>query len=133
MDGVSLLNQYLPSWTPTSLPTSTSISTINPTNTAGLALTLLELQNAIQTETNTISLYFLSRAARGVAASYTIISGQQYLATATATQDFPEVTSAMVNATLSLKQLEWKANLYAINLSVPFNAFFAAMFGVTLI
>ena len=29
----------------------------------------------------------------------------------------------MVNATLSLKQLEWKANLYAINLSVPFNAF----------
>ena len=38
-------------------------------------------------------------------------------------QDFPEVTSAMVNATLSLKQLEWKANLYAINLSVPFNAF----------
>ena len=66
MDGVSLLNQYLPSWTPTSLPTSTSISTINPTNTAGLALTLLELQNAIQTETNTISLYFLSRAARGL-------------------------------------------------------------------
>ena len=61
MDATTLLNQYLPTWTPKSLPTSTSISTIDPTATLGLAVTLLEIRNEILTQTNTISLYFLSK------------------------------------------------------------------------
>ncbi|EMG45537.1 RSB1 Sphingoid long-chain base transporter RSB1 [Candida maltosa Xu316] len=130
MDATTLLNQYLPTWTPTSIPTSTIISTIDPTNTAGLALTLLEIQQEIQTQTNTISLYFLSKKARGVAASITLINDQNFLATATNTVDFPQITEEMFNATLNLKDLEWSANLYAMNLSVPFNALFTILFGI---
>ena len=129
MDATTLLNQYLPTWTPKSLPTSTSISTIDPTATLGLAVTLLEIRNEILTQTNTISLYFLSKKARGLAASITLINDQEYLATATNTENFPQITQEMFNATLNLKNLEWSYNLYAINLSVPFNSLFTILFG----
>ncbi|RCK60648.1 Sphingoid long-chain base transporter RSB1 [Candida viswanathii] len=134
MDATTLLNQYLPTWTPASIPTTTTyLSTIDPTATAGLALTLLELQNEILTQTNTISLYFLSKKARGAAASITLLNDQRFLATATATQDFPRITAEMVNATLNLRSLEWSNNLYAMNLSVPFNALFTVLFGLCLV
>lgn len=145
----SIIDQYLTPWTPTFSPTTTSISSINPTNTVGLQLTFWELQEEIKTQTNTISLYFLSRHARAAAASYTLLSNQLLLAlataatavtaaktavieaeapTTTASIDLAQITQEMLNATLCLKDLEWKANLYAIHLSVPFNALFAVLF-----
>ncbi|KAG7662371.1 RSB1 [[Candida] subhashii] len=120
-------------WEPSTLPTTTSISTIDPTNLAGIYATLLIASRRVKTETNSISLYFLSRDVRGAAASYTLIKNQEYLATATATQDFPLITEEMFNATLNLKALEWDANLYKIDLSVVANVLFAALFGICFI
>ncbi|EGW35239.1 uncharacterized protein SPAPADRAFT_69538 [Spathaspora passalidarum NRRL Y-27907] len=120
--------ENITSWYPKTLPTSTTISTIDPTNSAGLYETLLEISIRAQTETNVVKLYYLSRQFRGAAASLTIISQQQYLATATATQYFPQITEEMFNATLNLKSLHWESNIYATVLSLPGNGIFAILF-----
>lgn len=79
----AIINHFLTSWAPATLPTSTSISSIDPTNIPGLLATAELLRQEVATQTNSISLYFLSRNARAAAASYTILSDQQVLASAT--------------------------------------------------
>ncbi|KAI5951681.1 RSB1 [Candida jiufengensis] len=165
MDINSIIDKYLTSWYPTSIPTTTtSISYINPTYIEGLKLTALQLQQELATQTNSISLYFLSRNARAAAASYTILSNQQLLASITDTYEtsfettaavsepltefvitatetissqtstltssinLSHITDEMINSTLLLKKLEWDSNLYAINISVPFNLLFTIFF-----
>ncbi|EAZ63773.2 putative transporter or flippase transmembrane protein [Scheffersomyces stipitis CBS 6054] len=130
---LSLANQYITSWTPKSVPTSTSLSSIDPTALPALLRTISQVAQSAATETNSISLYFLSKKYRGAAASLTIVAGEKYIATATRATDLPEVTAAMFNATLNLKSLEWSSNLYAMNLNVPANALFTALFGIALI
>lgn len=120
-------------WMSSVTPTPTSITSINPTNLAGVYATLLIAQARASTETNVASLYHLSRAVRGAAASYTIIRNQRFLATATATQEFPRITEEMVEATQNLKDLEWEANLFGTRLSLVANILFAALFGVCFI
>ncbi|KAI5964854.1 uncharacterized protein KGF55_001925 [Candida pseudojiufengensis] len=167
MDINSIIDQYLTSWYPTSIPTTTtSISYINPTYIEGLKATALSLQQELATQTNSISLYFLSRNARAAAASYTILSNQQVLnsitqtydisTTTTATEtifnsvvtetltrtfeetstlsiDLSQITDELVNSTLLLKKLEWDSNLYAINISIPFNLLFTILFIILII
>ncbi|KAI5958101.1 RSB1 [Candida theae] len=143
-----IINHFLTSWTPSTLPTSTSISSINPTNIPGLSATAESLRQEVATQTNSISLYFLSRNARAAAASYTILSDQQVLASATSLLnaaantggatptldvDLAQITQELFNSTLLLKKLEWEANLYAIHISVPFNLLFAILFSILLL
>ncbi|KAI5958413.1 RSB1 [Candida margitis] len=144
----AIINQFLTSWAPATLPTSTSISSIDPTNIPGLSATAESLRQEVATQTNSISLYFLSRHARAAAASYTILSDQQVLASATSALnaaastgdatpsldiDLAQITQELFNSTLLLKKLEWQSNLYAIHLSVPFNLLFAIFFVILLL
>ncbi|CAK9681896.1 RTA1 like family protein [Candida parapsilosis] len=144
----AIIDHFLTSWVPTKLPTSTSISSIDPTNIPGLSSTAEILRQEVATQTNSISLYFLSKEARAAAASYTILSDQQVLASAssllnaarvtnTATPtfdiDLAQITQELFNSTLLLKKLEWDANLYAIHLSVPGNLLFAILFFIILL
>ncbi|KAG5417434.1 RSB1 [Candida metapsilosis] len=143
-----IINHFLTSWAPSTLPTSTSISSIDPTNIPGLSATAESLRQEVATQTNSISLYFLSRHARAAAASYTILSDQQVLASATSVidaavntggatptldVDLAQITQELFNSTLLLKRLEWQANLYAIHISVPFNLLFAILFFILLV
>ncbi|RLV90780.1 Sphingoid long-chain base transporter RSB1 [Spathaspora sp. JA1] len=125
--------QNVSSWYPETIPTSTIISTIDPTHTIGLYETFVKILSKAETETNLLELVYLSRQFRGLAASMTIINNQKFLATATATQDFPQVTEQMFNATLNLQALQRESNIYRTDLSVPGNAIFAVLFFFLLI
>lgn len=144
----AIINHFLTSWAPATLPTSTSISSIDPTNIPGLLATAELLRQEVATQTNSISLYFLSRNARAAAASYTILSDQQVLASATSVLnaaantggttptldiDLAQITQELFNSTLLLKKLEWQSNSYAIHISVPVNLLFAILFFLLLL
>ncbi|CAK9435587.1 uncharacterized protein LODBEIA_P03140 [Lodderomyces beijingensis] len=95
----SLINEYLPSWTPTVSPTTTSISSIDPTNTQGLFFTALQLQAELRTQTNSIQLYLLLQKAKGAAATYTLLNNQRILSAASAASATAAAAATATTAT----------------------------------
>lgn len=125
----------LPTWTPSSIPALTSLSSIDPTFADGLWETVLSASAVAMTATETPVLYQVSKVLRGAAASLTIIQVEKYLATAnpTETASISMANEMIFNATLNLKALEWDLNLYTNALSIPANAIFTALFGLLFI
>lgn len=120
-------------WAPSSIPTHTVISSVNPTHAAGLLLTLASATAALATATAPGAVVSLLRLARGAQASLTLISVQSALATATATQEAAIQSLAAFNATLNLQALAFEENLYQTHLNLGGNAFLAAFFGVLML
>lgn len=112
------------------MPTSTTLKSIDPTNTAGLILSLTSAAHALQTATEPGVLIQNSKIVRGAQASLSIISAQQVLSTATNTQVEAEATSLIFDATVNLNELNWENNLYDYNLSRPANIIYFALFTI---
>lgn len=122
------LQKLTGAWSTDVLPTATTLTHINPTNVYGVIETLLSASSAYPTITKRIELYSLARAVKGAKASLSVISAQNYIATATATQDFPLMTQVIWNSTMELQDLEMGFNLYQMKLSRWANLLFAAIF-----
>lgn len=122
----------LPTWTPSSIPTQTTFSSIDITHADGIWETVLSASAVAVTATETPVLYQVSKILRGAAASLTIIEAEKYLATAqpTETASISMAKEMMFNATLNLQALEWDLNLYTNALSIPANAIFTSLFGL---
>lgn len=118
----------LSSWFPKSIPTSTSLSSIDPTNAPALWSSLLSASSVAQTAKARGEFYTLSRVVRGAEASLTIISAQEYLATATEEIYKPLVTQLVFNATLNLQSLETASNIYGGKLNMAANVIFTVAF-----
>ncbi|KAK6201372.1 putative transporter or flippase transmembrane protein [Scheffersomyces amazonensis] len=121
---------YLSTWSPTSFPATKTLSYIAPTHASDLSASITSIQYAVATETERNSLYSLYRLYRGAQASLTIINNENMIATGTATQDFPEMTAAIYNATLNLISLDKEANLYSSDLSKTANLTMAILFAI---
>lgn len=117
-------------WSTDVLPTKTTMTHIDPTNVYGLVSTLMSLSSSYPTVTKKLDLYHMARAAKGAQASLKVISAQNYIATATATQEFPRMTLVIWNATMELQDLEMGFNLYQMHLSLPANLTFAVGFAI---
>lgn len=85
----------------------------------------LSLQAA--TETNTNKLRQLSNSLNGALASLTIVSAENYLATAT--HDLPLATNAILQASLTLESIFDGNNMYRTHLKLVPNIIFAIAFG----
>ncbi|KAK7680078.1 hypothetical protein QCA50_016803 [Cerrena zonata] len=115
-------------WVALSMPTLTSLTSIASTHASALQSSLSVASEIAATATAKATLYSASEVIRGAQASLTVISNQGYLQTATATQEFPQVTQAIFNATLNLEELAWSKNLYDASLSKTANWIFTAVF-----
>ncbi|KAM9901727.1 hypothetical protein OXX69_008602 [Metschnikowia pulcherrima] len=120
-------------WSTDVLPTQTTLTHINPAAVTGLVESLLSASSAYPTITKNIDLYSLARNVKGAKASLSVISAQHYIATATATQNFPEMTQIIWNATMELQDLELGFNLYSSELSLSANMIFAVIFAAVLV
>lgn len=120
-------------WSTDVLPTATTLTHINPTNIKGVVETLLSASSAYPEITKAIDLYLLARAVKGAKASLLVISAQNYIATATATQDLPMMTLVIWNSTMELQDLEMGFNLYQMKLSRWANLTFAVIFAFLVI
>ncbi|KAF8002944.1 hypothetical protein HF325_002189 [Metschnikowia pulcherrima] len=120
-------------WSTDVLPTQTTLTHINPAAVTGLVESLLLASSAYPTITKNIDLYLLARNVKGAKASLSVISAQHYIATATATQNFPEMTQIIWNATMELQDLELGFNLYLLELSLSANMIFAVIFAAVLV
>lgn len=115
-------------WSTSVLPTQTTLTHINPTNIYGVVETLMSLSSAYPTVTKNLDLYQMARAAKGAKASLLVISAQNYIATATDTQQLPLMTQIIWNATMELQDLEMGYNLYQMKLSFLANLIFVVVF-----
>lgn len=118
----------MPTWSPSSMPTRTVMSSINPTHNSGLLHTLSSVMDRASTETDPINLISMSQMARGAEASLTIIGAQEVLATATADSVKSQATQAIFEATLNLKELADEENLYNTNLKMAPNIIYLVVF-----
>lgn len=125
-----ILQRLTGEWSTDVLPTATTLTHINPTNVVGVIDTLLSASSAYPTITRNIDLYLLARVVKGAKASLSVISAQNYIATATATQDFPLMTQVIWNSTMELQELEMGFNLYQMKLSSWPNLTFALIFAI---
>ncbi|EDK43712.1 conserved hypothetical protein [Lodderomyces elongisporus NRRL YB-4239] len=118
------------SWTPSHMPTSTTLTSIATSHASDLQVTLSSVIARVATETDFVNLRSLSEAYRGAAASLTIISAENVLATATASSVQAQATQAIFNATVNLKELVDEQNLYGYNPNLGGNAFFLAIYAL---
>lgn len=123
----------LSSWFPKSIPTSTSLSSIDISNAPALWSSILSASSVAQTATGRGQFYTLSRVVRGAEASLTIISAQQYIATATQDIYKPIATQLIFNATLNLQNLETASSIYGTKLDMSANVIFTVVFMILFI
>lgn len=117
-------------WSPsTGYPSSTtSLKSVNPTDSAALVSLLSNALVSIATATARADLVLLSEVIRGAEASMTILSAQNILATATNAAVQSQASEAIFKATYNLKKLTQEENLYGNDLNAGGNIFFLVIF-----
>lgn len=125
-----LMERLTGEWTTSVLPTKTTLTHIDPTNVYGIIETIVSISSAFPTVTKNLDLYQMARAAKGARASLMVISAQNYIATATQTQELPKMTLVIWNSTMELQDLEKGFNLYQMEMSFVANLVFAVVFGL---
>ncbi|CUM68019.1 uncharacterized protein PRCAT00005734001 [Priceomyces carsonii] len=120
------LNAF-PTWSPSTLATSTTLRSIETTYASGLALTLSSALKNAETKTG-YELISLSQIIRGAQASLTIILAEKVLATATESSVKSAATQAIFDASVNLHSLAWDENLYGIRLNRPGNIIYFTVF-----
>lgn len=118
----------LTTWSPTSIPPTTTLSSIDPTHASDLLVSITSAVERAMTETNYLELLKLSEVVRGAQASLTIIGAEEVLATATNSEVQAQATQAIFDATLNLKALEWDQNLFNLVLSRPGNIIYLVVY-----
>ncbi|RCK66790.1 Sphingoid long-chain base transporter RSB1 [Candida viswanathii] len=122
------ITKYISSWTPTSIPSTTTLSSIAQTHAPELYETLMSVYSRAVTEKDWVNLRSLSQAYRGAQASLTIISAEQVLATATDPSVQAQATEEIFYATLNLDSLAYLRNLYKYYLSRPANIIYLVIY-----
>ena len=122
------ITKYMSSWTPTSVPTKTTLSSIAVTHAPELYETMISVYSRVVTERDWVNLRSLSQVFRGAQASLTIISAEQVLATATDSEVMAQATEEIFYATLNLKNLAYLKNLYKYYLSRPANIIYLVVY-----
>lgn len=120
-------------WIPSTIPASTTLTTISTGHVTQLLESLASATLAIAEATQIGSIMHYSQVIRGAEASLTVIQNQQILATATNAVVQAQASQAIFNATLNLLELADEENLYGFDLSLAANGIFTALFGLLLI
>ncbi|KAI5953701.1 hypothetical protein KGF54_003073 [Candida jiufengensis] len=120
-------------WSPSSIATSTTLSSIATTHVPKLQQTISSVIQQAKTETNYIVLNSLSQAYRGAQASLTIISAEEILATATASSIQSAATQAIFDATLNLKDLAKEQNLFGYEPNRPGNIIYLVVYAIIML
>lgn len=128
----SEIERFTRPWTTSKLPTQTTLTHIDPANYYGLVSTLKSITSAVPTMTKKIDLYHAANEAKAAQASLSVILAQNYIATATNTQELPRMTSIIWNSTMQLQELERGINLYQTDLLAIANGVFAGVFALLL-
>lgn len=128
-----VLQKLTGAWSTDVMPTQTTLTHIDPTNVVGLLATLVLISSNIPHVTKNLELYNMARAGKGAMASLLVILAQNYIATATDTQELPHMTQVIWNATMELQDLEAGFNLYQAKLSTWVNALFMVVFGAIVV
>ncbi|CUM45727.1 uncharacterized protein AC631_01605 [Debaryomyces fabryi] len=129
---MSSMNFESMNWSPSTIPTSTTLRSVAATKSSGLMETLTSATARIHTATAKPELISLSRNIRGAEASLSILQAENQIATATDNSVKSMATQAIFNATLNLKDLEWEENVYSMrSLSRPANIIYLVVFIVT--
>ncbi|KAK6464047.1 putative transporter or flippase transmembrane protein [Scheffersomyces coipomensis] len=126
----SVLAKATQPWTPSSIPTSTVLSSIDPTHLSNIEATISSCYEQIQTQTNYISLASISQAYRGAQASLAIIQAQDVIATATNSQELSLATQTIFNNTINLQALALDENLYGFYLKRAPNLIYLVIFSI---
>ncbi|EGW33098.1 uncharacterized protein SPAPADRAFT_60405 [Spathaspora passalidarum NRRL Y-27907] len=127
------ISEITQTWSPSTVPTSTTLSSIDPTNAPALVQSFSSALERAFTETGYYNLLSLSQVARGAEASMTIISAEEVLATATDSAVQASATQAIFEATVNLKALEWDQNLFNIVLNRPANIIYLIIYFIIFI
>lgn len=122
-------------WTPAGdyPATATALSTIATAHLPELSVSISNAAQSLETVTGFGEIASLSSVVRGAAASISIISAEQVLATATAPSVKVQATNAIIKATYNLKKLSGEMELYGYDLSRGGNGFFLGFFGIMLL
>lgn len=126
------MSKYLTqTWSPShGYPTSTPTTflSVNPTHAAELSTLLRNAIASLATQTYRADLVSLSQVIRGAAASLSVISAENVLATATDALVKAEATEALFHASYNLKQLAIDENLYGYTMVRGGDIFFLVVF-----
>lgn len=118
----------IPLWTPSKVPTTTTLSSIATTYAPALSESLADAVSSLSSASENYQFYSLSQVIRGAQASLTIIEAEKVLATATVLQVQARATQAIFDATLNLKALAEDENLYGTHLDRPANIIYLIVF-----
>ncbi|ABN66877.2 putative transporter or flippase [Scheffersomyces stipitis CBS 6054] len=125
------MSQFFPDGLLTSLPTKTTLLSVNPTKSAALLSKLTSATAAIATKHGKGGVQ-ATRALIGAQASLAIISAEGVIATATDSSVLAEATDAIFRATVNLQELAWDMNVYDIRrLDRGGNIFYLVIFALT--
>ncbi|KAI5966392.1 uncharacterized protein KGF55_000701 [Candida pseudojiufengensis] len=125
--------QITQTWSPSSIATSTTLSSIATTHASKLEHTISSVIERAKTETNYIVLRSLSQAYRGAQASLTIISAEEVLSTATVSSIQSIATQAIFEATLNLKDLADEENIFGYDLNRPGNIIYLIVYAIIMV
>ncbi|CAN3373472.1 hypothetical protein DIURU_003027 [Diutina rugosa] len=129
--GSELVSQFTQAWTPKTMPTSTSLSYVDPTLIPSLMEQLAAITSSAFHATATADVLELQRSFRACEASLTIASGQGFIATAHILDPRRQyATQAVFNATLNLVNLENNDNFYGTRLTLGGNVLFTVLFAL---
>lgn len=126
---MSAILSNFPTWTPSHIPTSTTLKSIPATYASGASETLASMVSLFPHVYGN-DLIGLVRTARGALATLTIIENQQVLATATDTSVLASATQAIFDATLNLEDLYEDFSFYRYYLSRFGNIFYFSVFTI---
>lgn len=125
--------QAMSAWSAGTFPlptTTTTLTSIDSTHSAGLMSTLVSAASALPTATVTDEFVSYSQMVRGAKASLAVISAEEVLQTATATDVQSQATDIIYDNTLNLIDLWWEQNVYEYRINVPPNIVWLAVFGL---
>lgn len=120
-------------WSPSSIPSSTTLRSVNPTKSAALVSSMSAAMQLAATVTNWPDLVSLLNVVRGAQASLTIINEQNILATATDSSELAHATLAIFEASLNLKSLDWDNNLYKLHFQKAANIIYLIVYLISLV
>lgn len=121
------MSEFVSTWSPAHIPASTTLKSIPASFASGVPVTL-----AAAVSYTGDDFVGMQRTLRGAAATLTIISNQEVLATATNEQAKASATQAIFDATLNLQDLYRELSFYNFYLSRFGNIFFFAIFSLLL-
>ncbi|CUM65834.1 uncharacterized protein PRCAT00003483001 [Priceomyces carsonii] len=120
----------IPKWTPSSIPASTTLTSVATSHSSALHRSLTSALKAAAKETALDNLASLSQVIRGAQASLTVIDAEGILATATDESVKSKATHEIFGATLNLKSLTNEENVFGGAVHPAANILFLVLFSV---